>query len=161
MKNHIERMVRAMAWADRQILRALRSCPAAHADVLPLLAHVVAAEHIWLQRLRRQEARHVVWPALTLAECESLAGENAVHFAAFLERLREADLVSAVRYRNTRGEEFSTSLIDAVTHVVIHGAYHRGQIARVLGSAGASIANTDYITFARSVEPSPLRCRAS
>jgi uncharacterized damage-inducible protein DinB len=44
-------------------------------------------------------------------------------------------------------------VIDILTHVVVHGAYHRGQIAKLLGRAGVAAVNTDYITFARVVEP--------
>jgi uncharacterized damage-inducible protein DinB len=149
-------MVRAMAWADRQVLAALRDCPAAQGDALPLFSHLVATEHIWLARLQRQEARHPVWPALTLQECEALAGENVAGYTALLGGLSETDLPVAVRYRNTRGEEFATSVLDILTHVVIHGAYHRGQIAKALGRAGVPAVNTDYITFARSVEPAPV-----
>src|SRR5262245_53218165 len=103
MKAHIERMVRAMAWADRQDVAALQGCPAAQGEALPLLAHMLAAEHIWLTRLQRREARHPVWPQLTLPECEGLAGENATGYAALLVGLSEADLGAAVRYRNTKG----------------------------------------------------------
>ena len=48
--------------------------------------------------------------------------------------LSEADLEEKVEYRNTKNEEFATPLVNILTHVVIHGAYHRGQIARVIGS---------------------------
>jgi uncharacterized damage-inducible protein DinB len=37
--------------------------------------------------------------------------------------------------------------------MVIHGAYHRGQIAKVFGASGAAAANTDFITFTRVAEP--------
>jgi uncharacterized damage-inducible protein DinB len=155
VKAHIERMVRAMAWADGQVLTALRGCPAAQGEALPLLAHLLAAEHIWLTRLQRREARHSVWPQLTLPECEGLAVENAAGYAALLAGLSEAGLGAAVRYLNTKGEEFATPVIDILTHAVIHGAYHRGQIARALGRAGVQAVNTDYITYARTVEPAP------
>ena len=59
-----------------------------------------------------------------------------------------------MRYRNTKGDEYANSVLDILTHVVIHGAYHRGQIARIIGRAGGQSPNTDYIAFIRSVEPS-------
>jgi len=153
MKKHIERMLRAMSWADRQSLKALRECPGAQAEALPLLAHVLAAEHVWLARLLNQEAAHPVWPQLTVTECERIADDNSARFASFVGDLDENDLAAAIRYRNTKGEEFATSALDILTHVVIHGAYHRGQIAKVLGQSGVQVASTDFITFARSVEP--------
>jgi uncharacterized damage-inducible protein DinB len=153
MKKHIERMLRAMSWADRQSLKALRECPGAQAEALPLLAHVLAAEHVWLARLKNQEAAHPVWPQLTVAECEGIADDNAAAFTSYVGGLGESDLAAAIRYRNTKGDEFATSALDILTHVVIHGAYHRGQIAKVLGRNGVQAVSTDYIVFARSVEP--------
>jgi uncharacterized damage-inducible protein DinB len=120
-----------------------------------LLAHVAAAEHIWLARLRCRPAAVPVWPRLTLCECERLAGENAAGYASLLRGLGGADLRVAVRYRNIWGEEFATPVIDILTHVVVHGAYHRGLIAKALGRAGVPAPNTDYITYAQSLGPVP------
>jgi uncharacterized damage-inducible protein DinB len=153
MKTHLERMIRYMAWAARQSLAALRGAPAAQAETLPLLAHLLAAEHIWLARLEQRETRYPVWPTLTADECEQLAGENETGYRAFLGRLGEGQLGAAIRYRNTRGQEFATPVLDILTHVVIHGAYHRGQIARAIGRSGGTAVNTDFITFVREVEP--------
>jgi uncharacterized damage-inducible protein DinB len=153
MKSHLERMLRSMVWADQVVLKALRDCPEAQNEGVRLFAHVLVAEEIWLSRIERRQASHAVWPQLDLVGCESLAAANAEGYAALLSRLSEADLDGKVVYRNTSGEEFSTSLVDILTHVVIHGAYHRGQIARVFGAVGTSAANTDFITFARITEP--------
>src|SRR5262249_52138741 len=120
MKAHLERMLRSMAWADRQALAAVRGCPPAQAEALPLLAHLVAAEHVWLDRLQERETSVPVWPPLTVPECEKLAAENAAGYADFLGALGEADLAAPVRYRNTKGQEFATPVLDILTHVVIH-----------------------------------------
>jgi uncharacterized damage-inducible protein DinB len=153
MKTHIKRMLRAMSWADRQTLAAVRDCPKVEAEALPLLAHVAGAEHIWLSRLRNQQAAHSPWPTLPLIECEKLIDENAAGYESFVIGLGDDDLPAVIQYRNSKGEEFTSSVIDILTHVVVHGAYHRGQIAKALGRAGVAAVNTDYITFARTVEP--------
>ena len=153
MKTQIERMLRAMSWADRQTLKALVECPDAQAEALPLLAHVLGAEHVWLTRLRNAETIHSPWPQLSLEHCDRLANENAAGYASYVADLGESDLAMAIRYRNTKGEEFVNSAIDLLTHVVIHGAYHRGQIAKALGRCGVPAVNTDFITFVRTVEP--------
>jgi uncharacterized damage-inducible protein DinB len=149
MKTHIERMLRAMSWADQRTIAAVGDCPAAHAEALPLLSHVLAAEQVWLARLQQHEASHPVWPQLTVPQCATLAAENAAGYAALLEDLAEDDLTIGIRYKNTKGDEFTTTRIDILTHVVIHGAYHRGQIAKVLGRSGVQPASTDYIMFTR------------
>ncbi len=153
MKSHIERMLRAMSWADLQTLDSLRECPQAQGEALPLLAHVLAAEHIWLARLQHRESTHSVWPQLSLEHCADLSHKNATGYASYVASVDETELAVAVCYRNTRGEEFTNSAIDILTHVVIHGAYHRGQIAKALGRHGVSATSTDFIMFARAVEP--------
>ena len=153
MKNQLERVFRSMSWADRQVLVSLRNCPAAQAEALPLLAHLLAAEHIWLARLEQRSARLVVWPQLTADECEQFAAENEAGYRTFLARLDPSQLGIQLHYRNTKGQEFATPVLDILTHVVIHGAYHRGQIARCIGRSGGVAVNTDFITFAREVEP--------
>jgi uncharacterized damage-inducible protein DinB len=153
MNTHIKRMLRAMSWADQQMLAAVRDCPAVEAEALPLVAHVLGAEHVWLSRLRNQPAAHSAWPTLTLLECERLADENTTAYELFVSGLGDNDLVAVTPYCNSKGEEFTNSVIDILTHVVVHGAYHRGQVAKALGRAGVAAVNTDYITFARSVEP--------
>jgi uncharacterized damage-inducible protein DinB len=152
-KAHLERMLKSMRWADQRILAALRDHRAVQGEALPLIAHLLAAEHVWLCRLEQREARLTVWPQLTVSECESLAHENAAGYSALLSRLSEEQLCVTVRYRTTKGQEFATAVIDILTQVVIHGAYHRGQIAKVFGRNGVQAVNTDFITFVREAEP--------
>jgi uncharacterized damage-inducible protein DinB len=150
---HIKRMLHAMSWAHRQTLAAVRDCPAVQTEALPLLAHMLGAEHIWLSRLRGQPATHSVWPTLTATECEQLLDENAAGYESFASGLGDHDFSAVIRYRNSKGDEFANTVIDILTHVVVHGAYHRGQVAKALGRAGVAAVSTDYITFARTVEP--------
>src|SRR5215210_6308531 len=111
-------MFRYVAWADQKALEALRAAPGALPESLPLLAHLLSAEHVWLARLEQREPRYPVWPALGLDECDLLAAENEAGYRAFVERLGEDQLAGSVRYRTSQGQEFVT-----------HGPYHRGQIA--------------------------------
>jgi uncharacterized damage-inducible protein DinB len=150
MKAQLERMGQAMAWADRQMLAELSDCPAAWAEAGGLCGHVLAAEHVWLARMLRQDPTVAVWPTLTPPECATLAAENAAGWATFLASRSDADLGEMISYRNQRGEDYVTAVIDIVTHVVIHGAYHRGQIAKMVARAGGTSINTDYIMWLRS-----------
>jgi uncharacterized damage-inducible protein DinB len=151
MKAHLERMFDSMRWADTRVIGALADCPAAQAEAQPLVAHLVAAEHVWLARLESREPRVAVWPTLTLAECEALAGENAAGYLAYLKRQSEESLHGKISYRTQAGQAWSTAVIDILTHVVIHGSYHRGQIAKMLGRAGVAAPMTDFIAYVREV----------
>jgi len=155
MKAYLERLFRFSAWADQRSLAALRAAPAAHAEALPLLAHLLAAEHVWLARLRQREPLHVVWPALDIDQCAGLAAENEVGYRAFFAQLEENQLAALIRYRTSQGQEFATSVLDILTQVVLHGPYHRGQIARVIGRSGGVAINTDFISFQREGDQHP------
>lgn len=149
MNAYLQRLFRYVAWADQKVLDALRSAPAAHAEALPLLAHILAAEHVWLTRLHGQQPRHPVWPTLALEECAALAAENAAGYDAFLNQLRDDQLMTSVRYRNSQGQQFETSVLDILTQVATHGPYHRGQIAKAIARSGGTAVGTDYIFFVR------------
>jgi uncharacterized damage-inducible protein DinB len=120
---------------------------------LPLFAHVLAAEYLWMCRLRDVEPKMTAWPKLTLDEAAQLIEENAAAYRAFLDEAGEAGLAKTHTYRNLAGVQYSTPLADILTHVVTHGGYHRGQVARAFGRAGVPAVNTDYMVFMRESEP--------
>jgi uncharacterized damage-inducible protein DinB len=151
MRHHFARMIEGMLWADGQLLPALAACPAAQGEALPLFGHVLAAEHVWLSRLEKREARVPVWPTLSVAECETLAAENAAAYRAYVAGLDDAKLADILHYRTQAGQEYSTAVIDILTHVVTHGAYHRGQVAKMIGKTGVLAPTTDFIAYVRSV----------
>lgn len=149
MKPHLDRMYRYVFWADRRILDALREAPAVQAEALPLQAHVLAAEHVWLSRLNQRDPRHVVWPTLSLEECEQLLAENETGYRSFLDKFSDEQLSEVKQYRNAAGQEFATPVVDILLQVFTHGGYHRGQIAKIIGRHGGTVPFTDFIFFAR------------
>jgi uncharacterized damage-inducible protein DinB len=90
-----------------------------------------------------------VWPTLTLDEAERLAGENAAAFDEVISELTEESRETPITYRNSAGDQFTSTLEDILIHVSLHGAYHRGQIAASVRAAGDVPSPTDYIAFAR------------
>ena len=117
-------------------------------DALRLFAHIVGTEATWLARIRGTDSPLPVWPELSIADCEE-----------HVERLRDAwrellanrdELPSRITYTNSKGESFTSRLDDIVMHVILHAAYHRGQIARAVRETGESPAYTDYIHCTRN-----------
>lgn len=149
MKSHLKRLFRFTAWADRRALAALQAAPTAQAEALPLLSHLLAAEHVWLSRLEMREPRHAVWPTLDLEQCAALAAENEAGYDRYLAGLDDPGLIAPLRYRNSQGQEFENTPLEILTQVVTHGPYHRGQIAKIIARAGGTAVNTDFIMFLR------------
>jgi uncharacterized damage-inducible protein DinB len=54
-----------------------------------------------------------------------------------------------VEYRNSVGELWKGAVGDVLTQVVMHSAYHRGQIAADLRQSGHEPASTDFIHAVR------------
>jgi uncharacterized damage-inducible protein DinB len=113
------------------------------------MGHVVGAEHLWLARLRRESAPLPVWPELTVDECAAHLVELAEEWPEYLAGVRSGRFSGPVTYTNSKGEEWTSAVDDVLTHVTIHSAYHRGQIASNLREAGLIPAYTDYIHAVR------------
>jgi uncharacterized damage-inducible protein DinB len=115
-----------------------------------LLSHILLAERIWLIRLRREDSSAIpTFQEFPIAECEKMAAELHDGYIKFIDSLSESDLDRPIIYKNTQGVEFSTPIGEILTHVGLHGAYHRGQIAWLVRENGGTAVNTDFITFTR------------
>lgn len=136
-------------WAHRETLGSLRTASDAVPQARRLLAHVLAAEALWQARIDGAPAPLPVWPELTLAQCEALLPGLRTGWVALLDRAGEAALARVVTYVNSKGEPWESRVRDIVTHVVLHGHYHRGQIASLVRAAGFEPAYTDFIHAAR------------
>lgn len=155
MHAHFERLFDHVAWADRRVLRLLNHSPGARRPgVLRLFSHLLAAERVWLLRIQGRDASiQPVWPELALVELNAMAAANAVGYARLLAGLDDAGLAREVEYANSQGVPFRTAVVDILSHVALHGSYHRGQIAAALRTAGEEPVNTDFITFVRESAP--------
>ncbi len=132
-------------WANREVLAALRAAIPPPPVALDRMAHVLSAQHVWLDRLRQQAQTFPVWPHFTQPECEREAARLAALWKDHLNALEEADLPGSVTYKNTQGETWTSRVADVLMHVILHSAYHRGQIASDLRAAGFTPAPTDFI----------------
>jgi uncharacterized damage-inducible protein DinB len=149
MTAHIRRLHDHMAWADARTQNALRAMHAVPLDALRLYGHVLAAEEVWLSRIEGREQALTAWPALGLDDCAALAAKNHAAFALLAETISAPELQRTVSYRNSKGEAFVNTVEDILMHVALHGAYHRGQVARIVRGEGGAPQATDYIFFIR------------
>ena len=136
-------------WANQEVIESL-SVASPPEKAISLLGHIFAAQQIWLARLKEQDSSvFTVWPDFTLAECRGLMESMERQWAHFLDDLPPARYPETVAYRNTAGESFQTPRGEILTHVIIHGGYHRGQIATLLRQQDNPAAVTDFIAFVR------------
>jgi uncharacterized damage-inducible protein DinB len=145
----LERLFRYDDWANRETLTSLERVGNAPAKPVAILAHIVGAGRLWHGRLTREERHASVWPRLTVAQCREGLDEINLLWRGYLAALTAEGLGENVSYVNSKGEPWTSAVEDILTHVVLHSAHHRGQIASALRAAGHAPAYTDYIHAVR------------
>jgi uncharacterized damage-inducible protein DinB len=165
LADYLRRQFAYDEWANREVLRAIRAAHGSNqapADArspneqspnqrspnersLQLMAHIVAAERVWLERLKQVPQSVPVWPEPDLAQCEAQAEALGREWLEFLDLITAGDVSQSISYKNTKGEEWTSTIVDVLTHVVMHSAYHRGQIATHMRAHGQTPAYTDFI----------------
>lgn len=150
--SHFERMFDHTFWANRKVADALQGLEGKTEKSYRWFSHILGAEKVWLTRLNGRDSNALpIWPELSLSECESLLTENQEGYRKYLSSLTDADLAKPVQYRNQTRASYETSIQDILTHVNMHGSYHRGQIAASLRDEGFEPVGTDYILFIRQL----------
>ncbi len=142
---HLTRLFEYDAWANREVLSNLRVLPAPQPRPLKLMAHILASQHLWMSRLEPMRATLPVWPDLTIEQCEKQVGELQALWKNYLMGKTEAGLAQTVDYKNSQGEPWSSRKDDILMHLITHSAYHRGQAAASVRTAGFAPAYTDFI----------------
>lgn len=147
-------------WANRRILdTAARLSPeelsrdlgSSFPSVLETLAHVLAAEWIWLVRWRGSSPPGLPesWDLSSLEAVRARWADVEADQRAFVEGLDGAALDRVVAYRDTRGNPYQNPLGQLLRHVVHHSTYHRGQVITLLRQLGADAVATDYVVYLR------------
>jgi uncharacterized damage-inducible protein DinB len=142
-------------WANREVLAAIRAAGGAdprsadHSNPnyrsLQLMSHILAAERVWLERLKQQPQSVPVWPEPDLAQCEAEAATLGGLWLEFLDLITAGDVSQSISYKSSKGEEWTSTIVDVLTHVILHSACHRGQIATHMRAHGQTPAYTDFI----------------
>lgn len=144
-----ERLFEYDWWANQQMLGALKALPNPPAQCLRLMSHIVAAEELWYARVVEPERRPPVWPERTLAECEKALETVHQQWRAYLQGAARSRFTEKIAYRNSKGVHYLSTVEEILTHVVMHGGYHRGQMALLLRQHGIDPPLTDYIAYWR------------
>ncbi len=145
----IQKMYEHLNWANQRILETLLNVEVEFQQV-SLFSHILYSEQVWITRIKGMESSQMpIWSDGDLEVCARLIKQNEDNFKTLLTEIAETDLDNLISYTNSKGGEFKTSMRDILTHVALHGQYHRGQINSRIRADGFEPVNTDYITFVR------------
>jgi uncharacterized damage-inducible protein DinB len=137
-------------WANQETLRNLASLDAPPERMLKIAGHIVGAQRIWLGRLEAPGGDPPApWPLMSLEEAAAAVDEMHQRWNSVLGNLSPERLDEDLVHHNSKGTEFRVPVRDVLMQLVMHGAYHRGQIAAAVRDAGGTPAPTDYIIWVR------------
>ena len=145
-------------WANHRVLDAaarltteqlLRPLGSSFTSVRDTLVHVLFAEWLWLERWEGRSPRDVFEPAAypTVAAIAERWAEVEARRSALLARWVPGVERRRQNYVNARGERWEYSLGEMMQHLVIHSAYHRGQVVTMLRQLQAEAPATDYLVY--------------
>ena len=143
--SYFQRLFTYDDWANREVLASLQGLKVPPPRSLKFLAHILSAERLWLERLLVQKQTYPVWPDFSLEQCGLEVAELPGMWKNYLGSLKESGLTRDLTYKNSKGESWTSQKQDILMHVVMHSAYHRGQIAADMRSAGFPPPYTDFI----------------
>ncbi len=156
LKEHIKHIWLYNQWANAKLFAAI---PIELADVeikssfnsiRKTVYHLWDAETVWLERMMDKPL--TPWPASaqftgTFEEAFAKIKEQEDIYTQFIEQI---DLSQHIIYKNLKGQDFSNTYFEILSHVFNHSTFHRGQLVTMLRQAGVTeIPQTDLIAYYR------------
>ena len=149
LQSYLQRQFEHDFWANREEVRILSALDSPPAPALKLMAHIVAAQWLWLDRLQQNPQRLAVWPEPALADYDAQLVQLHAKWHSYLAGLADQDFTKPCHYINSKGEAWESNVIDILAQVILHSSHHRGQIATELRRAGYVPTTVDYIHAVR------------
>ncbi len=131
----------------------LATLPTEDAALDRVYDHLLGSEATWLARLAGEQPAVAVWPALDADRRAALAAVHREAWTRWAEALTEEPSLAerTVSYATTAGGPHVGIVGEILHHVVLHGMYHRGQIAQGVRQGGGTPLPTDFVFFVRTM----------
>jgi uncharacterized damage-inducible protein DinB len=141
-------------FSNSKILHALQSLSKNSDRALTMFSHLLSSHSMWLSRVNKTEITCTLFQERTLAECEILMNENLQGWKFFLSNMSEQDLQTNIEFMSAWEDKPSKrimSIEDAITHLINHSSYHRGQIIQLIKGTVEDLPLSTYIMFASQI----------
>lgn len=144
MEKYFQKLFEHEHWANLSVLEMYFKSTNPPPRAIELLSHIVAAQRIWLDRIKGNEM--VVQP-FELFEEEALLELLEINYAELLKLIGDADFEQIFSYQNAEGKQFTKNIENTLTHLLLHASYHRGQLVLLLKSEDNPAVKTDFIHY--------------
>jgi len=148
MKEQVTTLFEYEKWANGRILDAIAQLKEPDEKCLELMSHILLVQMVWYSRMAGVAAPPV-WAKKSLEQCKEIYTVNNKILTPFIEKQTKDSLQAFIEYKNTKGEKYSNTGTEILTHLFNHSTYHRGQIVERLKGKIPQMPATDYIVFVR------------
>jgi len=122
-------------WANGAHLDAMAA--GASPQALRAMAHLLAAREIWLLRVKGEPTTGLkFFRELEHNGCLALHAGVCADWREWLKSLTPAALDERVTFNDSLGNPYTLTRRVMLTHVLLHSAHHRGQVAMAQRQAG-------------------------
>jgi uncharacterized damage-inducible protein DinB len=150
MKQYFLKLYQYNAWANKRVMDCLILQQVTDEKILTLMGHVIAAQFLWLHRIKGLPAPDVkLWGAYQLDQLVLLSERAAMEWLGFVNTTENFN--REMTYKNYVGENYTNNVETIMIHLVNHSSYHRAQVALLLRQQGLEPVNTDFITYDRVI----------
>ena len=166
MKAYIEQLMDYNYWANGLIMKYaeklthdqfLQEHSYSQSSVRDILAHVMLAERLWLDRMRGKfrvldEYKKFFKPDryTTVKALYAEWFDLELQMREYLSKMSEKQLLEDFKYLRSDESELEDRYVDVFTQLFFHGMQHRAELALILTNLGHSPGNLDYSAYLRA-----------
>lgn len=148
MRKHFKGLFKHTKWANERLLICLEKEGIKDQKLIKLYSHIVSVETIWLLRIRGlPTSPFPIWQTYSIEKLKTMTQESGDNWLRFLSNHKSATFQEMVFYQDSKGTKHENTIGDILSHVITHGAHHRGQLNVKIRELGIEPPTIDYIYF--------------
>ncbi|MFD2932832.1 DinB family protein [Spirosoma flavum] len=149
MKDYLIKLLDYELWANRRLIDAIENINNPPARAIALMGHILSAQHVWFGRIIHASTFVTIWEDIPVSWMGETAERQHRQLVSHLLGLSESDMLQLAEYINTKGIVYQSSLLNILTHLSHHAAYHRGQMVQLIRPMLEEAPETDFIVWTR------------
>lgn len=164
--NHFATLFKYKAWANDEMLAAIRLFGEAHAaerrTAIYILNHTHVVDRIFAAHLEGLAHRYTATTASENPSLEDLSSAVKVSdewYVNYIAGLPPEKFEEVVDFDFTDGDPGRMSRAEILTHLALHGAYHRGAIGRIMAQVSIDPPRDVLAGYLHKAEPAARRRR--
>lgn len=149
MKEHLIELLSYELWANHRVIAALETISNPPQRAVAVMGHILSAQQVWIGRITNQSVFVSIWEGIPVSWMGETAERQHRQVESYVGGLTESQLTESIVYKDSKGNPHQTPLVEILTHMSHHAAYHRGQVVQLIRPMLADAPVTDYIIWIR------------